>query len=138
MKPLRIEKGPERAWFSLLTAAARLHRASGDFAALHLVTGVHALRILWPWLGVREDVLQRFWFAFCAVFVAIGRPWPLDWLDVGPPLPWEELRERACASDDDHLAKLVFSCEDLAAGMPDDPVLAGTLQACASLEARRR
>jgi len=136
--PLRIEKGADRAWFSLLTSAARLHRATGEFAALHLVTGLHAMRVLWPWLGIREDALQRFWLAFCAVFVAIGRPWPFEWLDVGPLLPWRELRERACASDDDHLAKLVFSCEDLAAGMPDDPMLAATLQACATLEARRR
>ncbi|QSI77314.1 questin oxidase family protein [Niveibacterium microcysteis] len=132
--PLRIEKGAARAWHSLAVTAARLYRATGDFTALHLVTGLHALRVLWPWMAAPEPVLQRYWLAFCAAYVAIGRPWPMSLRPLPDPLPpWAALRAAAIASSDDHVIKLVDSCDALARDFdPDTSELPGLLHACAA------
>ncbi|GAA5174729.1 questin oxidase family protein [Niveibacterium umoris] len=131
---LRIEKGADRAWHSLAVTAGRLYRATGDFTALHLITSLHALQVLWPWIEDREAVLQRYWFAFCAAYVAIGRPWPMALQPLPDPLPrWPALRSAATASSDDHVIKLVDSCHVMAHSFdPDTSELPVLLQACAA------
>lgn len=132
--PLRIEKGADRAWHSLAVTAARLYRATGDFTALHLITSLHALRVLWPWIDAPEEVLQRYWLSFCAAYVAIGRPWPMAFRPLTGPLPtWEALRAAAIGSNDDHVIKLVDSCDALAQAFDaDTSELPALLQACAA------
>jgi len=137
--PLRMEKGADRAWHSLAVTAARLYRATADFTALHLITSLHALRVLWPWIEQPQPVLQRYWLAFCAAYVAIGRPWPMSLLPVADPLPpWPALRAAAIASRDDHVIKLVDSCDALAHDFDaDTSELPALLHACAALVVQR-
>lgn len=131
---LCIEKGADRAWHALALAAARLYRATADFTVLHLITSLHALRVIWPWIADPERVLQRYWTAFCAVYVAIGRPWPMHFLPLPDPLPsWATMRQAAIGSTDDHVIKLVDSCDALAQGLdPDTAELPALLHACAA------
>lgn len=136
--PVRIEKGVDRAWSSLLLAAARLYRATADFSALHLITALHALQVLWPFIADRAACLQRFWFAFCAVYVAIGRPWPMAYLDENPPLDWPALVQAAVSSTDEHVIKLVESCHAMAATQDEaESDLPLQLRRCASLIVQR-
>lgn len=131
--PLRIEKGPERGWASLLLAAVRLYRASDDPAAQHLIRAAHALQILWPWLAEPEAVLQRFWVSLCAVFVTIGRPWPMEYMPLGDaPTGWDALRTAACKADDPHVITLVDTCFTLARRLdPETSDLPFLLRDCA-------
>jgi hypothetical protein len=88
----------------LAMIAARIFIATGDFAALHLVTACHAVRVLQPFLRLSAlDVLAN---AMLAAYVAIGRP-PLATtiIDDGA-----DLASRAATSDDDHDLKLVYCC----------------------------
>ncbi|MCX9155766.1 questin oxidase family protein [Niveibacterium sp. 24ML] len=138
VSPLRIEKGADRAWSSLALAATRLYRATADFSALHLITALHALQVLWPFMRDHAACLQRFWFAFCAVYVAIGRPWPMAYADDGPPLDWPTLTQVALNSTDEHVIKLVESCHAMAATLDEaESDLPLQLRRCASLLVRR-
>ncbi|HEV7488399.1 MAG TPA: questin oxidase family protein [Thermoanaerobaculia bacterium] len=88
----------------LAMIAARIFIATGDFAALHLVTACHAVRVLQPFLLPSAlDVLAN---AMLAAYVAIGHP-PLaaTIIDDG-----SDLASRAAKSDDDHDLKLVYCC----------------------------
>jgi hypothetical protein len=88
----------------LAMIAARIFIATGDFAALHLVTACHAVRVLQQFLlPSAVDVLAN---AMLAAYVAIGRP-PLETtiIDDGA-----DLASRAARSDDDHDLKLVYCC----------------------------
>ena len=88
----------------LATIAARIFIATGDFVALHLVTGCHAARVLEPFLAPSAlDVLAD---AMLAAYIVIGRP-PLatKLFDDGT-----DLASLAVTSDDDHDLKFVYSC----------------------------
>ncbi|MEA2345360.1 MAG: hypothetical protein QOF63_3529 [Thermoanaerobaculia bacterium] len=88
----------------LAMIAARIFIATGDFAALHLVTACHAVRVLEPFLGAPAlDVLAN---AMLAAYVAIGRP-PLATTIIDDN---DDLASRAARSDDDHDLKLVYCC----------------------------
>ena len=96
----------------LRTAALMLYWQTGDFVALHMVTGMHAARIVLSHLP--QPMVQRYlpelWTAFCTAYVVVGAP-PLRAL---PALPmqedWPSLFAQAVASDDDHDIKLAYSC----------------------------
>ena len=88
----------------LAMIAARIFIATGDFAALHLVTACHAVRVLQPFLlPTVLDVLAN---AMLAAYVAIGRP-PLATTIIDDN---SDLASRAAKSDDDHDLKLVYCC----------------------------
>jgi len=88
----------------LAMIAARIFIATGDFAALHLVTACHAVRVLQPFLlPTVLDVLAN---AMLAAYVAIGRP-PLATTIIDDN---DDLASRAAKSDDDHDLKLVYCC----------------------------
>ena len=88
----------------LAMIAARVFITTGDFAALHLVTACHAVRVLRPFLGPSAlDVLAN---AMLAAYVAIGRP-PLATMIIDDGA---DLASRAAKSDDDHDLKLVYCC----------------------------
>jgi hypothetical protein len=105
----------------LAQLAAVAYAGSGNFTALHLLTSAHALRVLQPWLVVSSDdpadgdagvwpkpALRAYWCAFAAAVCVAG-------LQVAPPVPlrsWAVLQAQACASDDDHVIKLVDSCRE--------------------------
>jgi len=118
----------------LARIAAKVFISTGDFIALHLVTGCHAARLLQPFLlPTAVDVLAT---AMLAAYVVIGRPTVTGLAGRGsfdrastPPgfspaqddkasrrLPSTiidddaDLASIAVKSDDDHDLKLVYSC----------------------------
>jgi hypothetical protein len=103
----------------LTVRAARLHAASGNFTALHLVTGCHAVHLLAPFLDDAPTAighLQRAWLAAwlaSGVAPGAGLPDPHD-------LPgWPSLLAAARAHADEHAIKLAWSAADLARRLPD-------------------
>jgi hypothetical protein len=83
--------------------------------------GFTSLRVLQPGVVVSSDdpadgdagvwpkpALRAYWCAFAATVCVAG-------LQVAPPVPlrsWAVLQAQACASDDDHVIKLVDSCRE--------------------------
>jgi hypothetical protein len=87
-------------------ASVRLYCDSGDFTALHAVTGTHAYRLLQPFIQPPELGLRYFWQALLAAYVSIGAPSVVDPPSGSVPA-WNASLERARASVDEHDIKLV-------------------------------
>jgi Questin oxidase-like len=90
----------------LALTSAKIFASTGDFTALHMLTGCHAMRVLALHLG--PDAIGIFATALLAAYVTIGRP-PIVERDVDNLPSDEALAARAVASDDDHDLKLVYS-----------------------------
>lgn len=103
---LRIDAAtPER----LARGAAHAYAESGNFTALHLVTGTHAMRIVGRFADDAEAAWRWFWQAYAHGVVAArlrAAAAPLVLRD------WPRLVAAALASDDEHLIKLVDSCRE--------------------------
>ncbi len=90
----------------LALISAKIFASTGDFTALHMVTGCHAMRVLAPYLG--PTAIDTFATALLAAYVTIGRP-PIT-ATLPNDLPDDAtLAARAVPSDDDHDLKLVYS-----------------------------
>jgi hypothetical protein len=117
-----------------IAAAARaLHACTGDFTALHAVTGTHAVRVVLPYLDVAQQALAlRYHFqAIAAAYLTIGTP-PLDGqVDVAQAPAWSDLVATALTSDDEHVVKLTYSAREEARAHGDD----ATYRWCAAREA---
>jgi hypothetical protein len=98
----------------LADAALKLYASTDDFTALHGVTGLEAIAKIRPLVEDVDD-LDRFTFqALAAAYLAIGAP-PL-WSDqhlsdlvaerAADPAA---IRQRAAMSNDEHVAKIVFT-----------------------------
>lgn len=94
----------------LARLSAKAYAHSGNFTALHLVTGCHAVRVLLRFVDddARHDALCAFWQAWAVAVVAAQ----LQVLPPVPLLPWPRLVALALASDDEHVIKLVDSCRE--------------------------
>jgi len=97
----------------LAAIAAARYADSGNFTVLHMVTGLRALRVLLPWIGDLESTAPLVVAAFTAAYLAARvpaapRPAPR-------PLAWPDAIAAACASDDDHVVKLVHASREEAA-----------------------
>jgi hypothetical protein len=99
--------------------AARVYLGTGDFFALHMVTGSHALRCVLPWVADVEGALDRWWQALAATYVVIGAPDYQGWQDLREParVPDGEAMVRtsmdALAADDpEHVVKLLWSARE--------------------------
>jgi hypothetical protein len=120
-----------------IAAAARaLLAATGDFTALHAVTGTHAVRVALPLLDPSaRDLALRFLFqAVAAAYVTIGTPAvaPVDApVDAEAAPSWAEIAAAAVASGDEHVVKLAYSAREEAAVYGDDT----TYRWCAAREA---
>ena len=90
----------------LARTAAFAYAHTGNFTALHLVTGTHALRVLTRLLDEPLVAWAWHWQAFAHAVVA-ARLQP-----TGPVAlrPWKTLIARALDQDDEHVIKLVESC----------------------------
>jgi hypothetical protein len=90
----------------LARTAAFAYAHTGNFTALHLVTGTHALRVLTRLLDEPLVAWAWHWQAFAHAVVA-ARLQP-----AGPVAlrPWKTLIARALDQDDEHVIKLVESC----------------------------
>jgi Questin oxidase-like len=95
--------------------AIQLYWQTNNFTAMHMVTGLHAVRCVFSHLpeASAESLLPDLWQAFCAAYVSIGAP-PIanaaahslaDGAD-----PWPRLFRLALSSDDDHDIKTVYTC----------------------------
>ena len=98
-------------------AALSLYRASGDFFALHTVTGSHAARIASDQLADPEQRIRAAGSlarSVAAAYVAIGTPpvmLPALRESSSQQIPdWTEIASAAIASDDVHVIKMVYSC----------------------------
>jgi len=97
---------------ALRYAALALYWQTDDFIALHMVTGMHAARIVLAHLpqATAQRYLPELWSAFCAAYVVIGAP-PLQSPQTDPvKQDWPALFALATASDDDHDIKLAHTC----------------------------
>lgn len=92
-------------------AMLELYASTGNFTALHAVTGTHALRVLLPFANDPEGLLRHHWQALVAAFIGIGAPRAKE-LAAGSAPAWETIATPATASNDDHVAKLVFACHE--------------------------
>ncbi|HEV8389441.1 MAG TPA: questin oxidase family protein [Dongiaceae bacterium] len=98
----------------LARAAGALYGATGDFTALHTVTGTQAVAILLPYVQEPKVLLPWLWQACAAAYVAIGRPAIPDantieaWRAAETPA-WPELLRSALAEKDEHAVKLCYS-----------------------------
>ncbi|MBI5718620.1 MAG: DUF4243 domain-containing protein [Burkholderiales bacterium] len=97
----------------LARAAALAYAETGNFTALHLVTGTHAMRVLAPFVadepGARHAAWRSFWPAYAHGVVA-ARLAPAR-----APLvlrAWPALIAAALRSPDEHLIKLVDAARE--------------------------
>ena len=89
--------------------AASLYARSGNFTVLHLVTGLRAARVLWPWVGDEAAVAAHLQRAVAAATLASN----LKFCAAEPPArDWHGVRAAACASNDEHVIKLVHACAE--------------------------
>lgn len=101
------------------SAAHALYRSTGDFFALHTVTGTHATRIAIAKLSNNDQRLRAVGAlarSVAAAYVAIGTP------PINPPradrperpdVPdWSSIAGAAIASDDVHVIKMTYSCRE--------------------------
>jgi hypothetical protein len=96
----------------LASMALEIYAATGDFTALHMVTGVQAARVVLPFCADRDATLRSLWQALAAAYLSIGKPAipeapPLDPTDAPD---WPAILERAREAADEHVIKIVYSC----------------------------
>lgn len=94
--------------------------SDGDFVALHLMTSLHALRVVGGAVPLTSGALAHYWRAVGAAYVVIGAPSPRALApEAGEDVPpWEAIIGVALTSRDDHVVKFVHTCssEELAYG----------------------
>lgn len=92
-------------------SALNAFAATGDFFALHLVTGSHAFRIVSPWVGGRADAVLNLGLALG--YLAIGAPAFSRAATTSPPPDQADLL--AACGDDEHDIKIAYTAWDQAA-----------------------
>ncbi|HSW23219.1 MAG TPA: questin oxidase family protein, partial [Burkholderiaceae bacterium] len=99
---------PER----MLAFAVQRYADTRNFTVLHMVTGLRALRVLLPWMRDSDAALREVVTAFTAAYLSAAiRPAALSPI---PVMTWPTIVQRAIASDDDHVIKLVHACHGAA------------------------
>ncbi len=98
----------------LARAAALVYGATGDFTALHMVTGAQAVTVLLPYVRSPSVMLPWLWQAVAAAYVAIGRPElpdeaTTDSWRATETAAWPDLLGRAVTEEDEHTVKLCYS-----------------------------
>jgi hypothetical protein len=112
---LKVDEGtPGR----LAQAALKVYASTNDFTALHGVTGMEALSRVRRFVDDTERFDRYSFQALAAAFAAIGAPavWSADQLadaDSARDLSPEMVAQRAAWSDDEHVAKIVFTSQRL-------------------------
>ena len=111
----------------LARESARVYLGTGNFFALHMVTGSHALRALLPHLDDTTRVLDRWWQALAATYVIIDVPDYDGWHSAPSATPPDRARMLAAGmaalrgDDAEHVIKLLWSAaaEHAAYGHPE-------------------
>lgn len=113
--PPRLTPLDARLLDDMARAAIQLYWQTNNFTAMHMVTGLHAVRRVFSHLpeAIAESLLPDLWKAFCAAYVSIGAP-PVAESAAhslkGEADAWPQLFRLALASDDDHDIKTVYTC----------------------------
>lgn len=95
---------------NIAEVALASYRGTGDFTLLHGVTGCHALRLILPFCEDPEMALRYFWSALVIAYLSTGPKDIVEPKHSSHCVPtWNELLDRACQSDDDHVIKLCYS-----------------------------
>jgi hypothetical protein len=101
------------AFDDLAHLTTALFAATGDFTALHAMTGTFAMRVLVPYVD-EEAAFRALWHALVAAYATVGlpvRPTPADEAAMlADAAPWETIVAAGIASDDDHVIKVVDVC----------------------------
>jgi Questin oxidase-like len=113
LQPLQL--GPDTLG-DLARHAAQLYARSGSFTVLHALTSACALQLLWPFIEdepsapgqAQAGAMAAYWQAYAAA-VSLGSRLKVG--TVPAPLPWPQLVAAALKSKDEHLVKLVHSCQ---------------------------
>jgi len=98
----------------LARAAGAIYAATGDFTALHMVTGTQAVAVLLPYVRSPDVFLPWLWQALAAAHIAIGRPAVPEaatidtWRGAEAPV-WTDLLKEALVEQDEHSVKLCYS-----------------------------
>jgi hypothetical protein len=90
----------------IASSMLRLYLQSGDFTALHAVTGTHAYRQVAPFVEPPAAGVRYLWQALVAAYLSVGAPRVVEPESRDAP-PWPTTIARAVASLDDHDLKLV-------------------------------
>jgi hypothetical protein len=113
----------------LAATALRLYASTDDFTALHGVTGLEAISRLRPYANDVERLDRAAFQALAAAYLTIGSPaiWSANRLSEmvdTSTLDEFDVAKRAGFSDDEHVAKIVFSSRRLNAASGDPLYLA--------------
>ena len=108
--------GPE-THTEVASLSLALYASTGDFCALHALTGAHWLHMMAPRTPDRTQPLRFFWQAIAALVPKIGSPSlpkaeQLDqWRATRLP-DWPEIFQEAIMRDDEHDLSLTFSASE--------------------------
>lgn len=91
--------------------AVRLYLAEENITTLHCVTGVHAFRVVMPYVQDVKTPLAALWQAICAAYIAVGAP-EITSNKQRETSKWAEIKSRAMKSADVHAIKFVYSCHE--------------------------
>jgi hypothetical protein len=119
------DKTPAR----IAATALRLYASTDDFTALHGVTGLEAISRVRPYVNDVERLDRAAFQALAAAYLTIGSPaiWSANRLSEmvdTSTLDEIDVAKRAGLSDDEHVAKIVFSSYRLNATSGDPLYLA--------------
>jgi hypothetical protein len=109
---------------AMAIAAAVAFAQSGDFTALHVMTGTHAMRTLSSFFVDAEAAMPAFWRAYAAAALVAGtvpslEPNTLIKLRSEAPADWEPLLAQAIAQDDEHVIKATYTAWRLDTALHD-------------------
>jgi hypothetical protein len=111
--PLLLALGDTAAALDVLSdASIDEYLGSMSFTALHLVTACHALRAVLPALTDAAAALRAFWPAWAAALVVARSTSRQPAVSDEPGAAWPALVARTLGSDDDHVIKMVFTCQE--------------------------
>jgi Questin oxidase-like len=113
----------------LADAALRVYASTDDFTALHGVTGLEAISHLRPYVSDVERLDRAAFQALAAAYLSIGAPdiWSamrLSEMADATTLDEFDVASRAACSDDEHVAKIVFTSRRLNLNTSDPLYLA--------------
>lgn len=97
---------------NIAATALRIYLATGDFTALHCVTGAHAARVLSEHVVMNDVELRKsLWSAICAAYASIAAPAlePLAPAPSGAP-DWHVISSAAQSAADEHDIKFAYAC----------------------------
>ena len=96
------------SYLSIAPAVLVLFAQTLDFTAMHAVTATHAFRIIGKFCDDRNTAAFDLFVAIAAAYITIRAP-KINALVTKRTVSCPELFERAIASDDDHIPKIVYT-----------------------------